>query len=106
MTAFLSHRRAKGFYQLHRPLLELSRDEVTFLTTCDRLPISVDSTNQLGQSTRSQIRYLVLPLISRLGFTSFEENFDPLVFKDLFSVARNDLVCHWVDRDSNPEPVG
>lgn len=65
-----------GFYMTKRPLIELSRKEVTFLTTIEALPLSVDSTNQTIQSTRSQIRYLLLPLIEQLGFCSFEKNFN------------------------------
>lgn len=38
----------KGSYVVKRPLLDFARSEVTFLTTLEELPISVDSTNQLG----------------------------------------------------------
>jgi tRNA(Ile)-lysidine synthase TilS/MesJ len=65
----------KGSYNVNRPLLGFTRGEVTFLTVLEDLPISVDSTNRLGGSTRSQIRHLLVPLIRRLGFSSFEEKF-------------------------------
>lgn len=64
---------AKGFYAVKRPLLDFTRSEVTFLTTLENLPVSVDSTNRLGGSSRSQIRHLLIPLIRQLGFSSFEE---------------------------------
>jgi tRNA(Ile)-lysidine synthase TilS/MesJ len=76
MTVFLSQSKKSRSYRVIRPLIDLVRTEVTFLTTLEALPLSVDSTNQKGQSTRSQIRYLLLPLIDRLGFSSFEENAD------------------------------
>jgi tRNA(Ile)-lysidine synthase TilS/MesJ len=75
MTVFLPTVKTIRFYKIKRPLIELSRKEVTFLTTIEALPLSVDSTNQTGQSTRSQIRYLLLPLIVRLGFSAFDKNF-------------------------------
>ena len=65
----------KGSYNVSRPLLGFTRGEVTFLTVLEDLPVSVDSTNRLGGSTRSQIRHLLVPLIRRLGFSSFEEKF-------------------------------
>jgi|APGre2960657444_1045066.scaffolds.fasta_scaffold54925_2 tRNA(Ile)-lysidine synthase TilS/MesJ len=64
----------KGSYVVKRPLLDFARSEVTFLTTLEELPISVDSTNQLGGSSRSQIRHLLVPLIRQLGFSSFLED--------------------------------
>jgi tRNA(Ile)-lysidine synthase TilS/MesJ len=72
MTVFLPQTKTKQFYTIKRPLIDLSRKEVTFLTTIEALPISVDSSNQTLQSTRSQIRYLLLPLIGRLGFSAFD----------------------------------
>lgn len=70
MTVFLPKAKTNQFYTIKRPLIALARKEVTFLTTVQALPLSVDSTNQTVQSTRSQIRYLLLPLIVRLGFSA------------------------------------
>ncbi|MEY4350758.1 MAG: hypothetical protein RL078_819 [Bacteroidota bacterium] len=74
MTVFLTKVKTKRFYTIKRPLIELSRKEVTFLTTVESLPLSVDSTNHTFQSTRTQIRYLLLPLIRRLGFSAFDKS--------------------------------
>ena len=76
MALFLAKAaQAKGVFHLKRPLLDMSRAEVTFLTTVEGLPISVDSSNRLGGSSRSQIRHLLIPLIDDLGFSSFEDQF-------------------------------
>ena len=78
MALFLAKAaQAKGVFhlKLKRPLLDMSRAEVTFLTTVEGLPISVDSSNRLGGSSRSQIRHLLIPLIDDLGFSSFEDQF-------------------------------
>jgi len=74
MTVFLTKGKTKRFYTIKRPLIDLSRKEVTFLTTVESLPLSVDSTNQTFQSTRTQIRYLLLPLIRRIGFSVFDKS--------------------------------
>jgi len=72
----------KRAYVVKRPLLGFARSEVTFLTILEDLPVSVDSTNRLGGSSRSQIRHLLVPLIRQLGFSSFEDNFSiPEIFK-------------------------
>lgn len=74
----------KGFYVVKRPLLGFARSEITFLTTLEDLPVSVDSTNRLGGSSRSQIRYLLVPLIRQFGFSSFEDNFSsPVILNEL-----------------------
>lgn len=85
MTVFLSTSRAKGGYCVKRPLMDLSRSEVTFVTTLARLPISVDSTNLLCYSSRAQIRYLLFPLLYQLGFHAFEEICDS--YFDFFELA-------------------
>lgn len=76
MTIFLPKAKMNRIYKMKRPLIELSRKEVTFLATAETLPLSVDSTNHTVQSTRSQIRYLLLPLIVRLGFSAFDKNLE------------------------------
>jgi tRNA(Ile)-lysidine synthase TilS/MesJ len=73
MALFLSQATKRHPYRLKRPLLGLTRAEVTFLMTVINIPISADSTNQAGQSTRSQIRYALLPLIYQLGFHGVDE---------------------------------
>lgn len=85
---------SKGFYWVKRPLLDLTRSEVTFLTTIEALPVSADSTNRLGGSSRAQIRHLLVPLIRQLGFASVEDHIS------VFGTSK------WVDRDSNPELFG
>lgn len=74
MSLFLAKASKKsGFYRLSRPLLDFTRTEVTFFTTLEGLPVSVDVSNGLGRSSRSQTRYLLLPLLHQLGFASLED---------------------------------
>jgi len=74
MSLFLAKAsKRSGSYRLSRPLLDFARTEVTFFTTLEAVPVSVDATNGLGTSSRSQMRYLLLPLLHQLGFSSLED---------------------------------
>lgn len=76
MTLFLPHGYQPRTYRVSRPLMNFTRAEVTFLTTMEGLPISVDSTNYMGRSTRSQIRYGLVPFLEQLGFDQLEDLVD------------------------------
>ena len=76
----LQRERDIATYCISRPLIDFTRLEITFLTTLEALPISVDSTNYEYQATRSQIRYGLIPFLQKLGFDDLEEkvNIDEL----------------------------
>jgi hypothetical protein len=79
MSFFLARvAKRAGSYRVSRLLLDFTRSEVTFFTALEALPISVDTTNRLGGSSRSQIRYLLVPFLRQLGFHSLEDTL-PLV---------------------------
>lgn len=57
---------------VRRPLMLLNRSDTRLLVTSQRLPVYPDQTNFECRATRAQVRYLVFPLLARLGFTFFE----------------------------------
>ena len=57
---------------VHRPLMLLTRNDTRLLVASQRLPVYPDQTNFECITTRAQIRYLVFPLLVKLGFTFFE----------------------------------
>ena len=59
---------------LSRPLLGLTRNELNFLCTYWKLPVYSDQTNLNIQNTRSQLRYVMFPLLDSLGFLNSTEN--------------------------------
>lgn len=57
---------------MRRPLILLTRKDARLLVASQRLPVYPDQTNFECYTTRAQIRYLVFPLLAKLGFTFFE----------------------------------
>lgn len=57
---------------LRRPLMLLERKDTRTITAGQRLPVYPDQTNFECRTTRTQIRYLVFPLLAKLGFGFFE----------------------------------
>lgn len=51
-----------------RPLRALRRHETGFIVHTQHLPIYPDTTNIACKTTRAQIRYIILPLLTKIGF--------------------------------------
>lgn len=59
--------------QVRRPLLSVNRAEIRLLCYIEKLPVYPDQTNFDRQTTRSQLRQTVFPLLHKLGFSRFRE---------------------------------
>ena len=53
---------------VHRPIAAMHRDETGLLVRILRLPVYPDPTNGACETTRAQLRYIILPLLAKLGF--------------------------------------
>ena len=51
-----------------RPLGRLSRHETGFIVHAHQLPVYPDRVNSTYTNTRAQIRYIILPLLAKMGF--------------------------------------
>lgn len=51
-----------------RPLGALGRQETGFVARIHHLPVYPDISNMACETTRAQIRYIILPLLTKLGF--------------------------------------
>lgn len=54
-----------------RPFLPVNRAEIRLLCYLEKLPLYPDQTNFDQQTTRSQLRQTVFPLLCQLGFSQF-----------------------------------
>lgn len=53
---------------MHRPIAAMHRDETGLLMRILHLPVYPDPTNGACETTRAQLRYIILPLLTKLGF--------------------------------------
>lgn len=53
---------------MHRPLTRMLRMETSFLVRTEHLPVYPDLSNIACDTTRAQLRYIVLPLLTHMGF--------------------------------------
>jgi len=112
-----------------RPMLEISRDEISAEVAANRIPFREDHTNAEIEHTRNRIRNLVIPAITRAFGESFRqavlrasqifrheddwlESQTPDVSKKLSCAAlrampgalRHRTVLRWLRRSAVPEP--